>query len=1797
MADPVSLSASIAGLVTLAELVFKRIFKYAKAVKGASKEINSLLSEVGALYSTLSSLELVSRQLEDESFHSATRAQHLHTCTQTLENLRATLDKEKPLPARAPKSESLKRKLHWPFASSEVNALLAEIERHKTSLGLALNVDSMSGFLQSLSIQGKLRDSVDEIKNELKRRHEAETRIALNDRSRRILKSFGDADPSRNQRMGLRLRQLGTGLWFIESQAFRHWVDTDGAKLWLHGIPGAGKTVLAATIIEEILSMCHVNHAVAFFYCDYKDPTTQRLPFILGSLIQQLAKQDEQGLEIVQNFYNRKNPQCNENPDYDSEELRDLIMDLASVFNRVTVVVDGLDECGANAADVTESLASLHAEAGPTNIKTLFLSRYEVDVRQYLGDYVQIAIAARSSDLRLYVGAEIHSRTRNHKLRVKDPDLKEYIMEKLVEGAEGIISDELEILRWCSSLLRKSADGKCLELAHFTVKEFVLQIEDDDAGEFALYRVGAGHSDNELAKVCLTYLHFDDFNQVGHASEGNIRHRFETYPFRVYAIAYWSVHAQDYLHERDLFTLVQHFLSPSKPGTLVTWAQDLFYYTKGASYYDIRQQNLVKSGIAQATALHFAALLDLPEVCTWLIESGCDANHHSVLGTPLHCSLMTCFSTNQDFDDEWMRRVRYFSFTKVHGAKCVSILLEAGADPNCHFKGLKDAFSPLFMSLYHRDDTVAIQLLEKGGILDSSCLQMLENKVSGSGAQWPAGNILNILENAKSRNSQNVHRSQILDLARKAAEPNLPGLLRQMEGTDMSNLGSTPESSHCLHTAAEFGQVEPMKQILGENKLDLETSRSLMGFTALHYACMGNHPEAVRTLLAHGASYSNADFNGRTAIHHAIKNNSLQCLEVLLETGISSISALPDNDGFTSWHWAAQSKQKQALDILLKYSARTTSLRDMRAKNGWTPLLCAASVGSVENLNLLLHVGCTIAETAEDGSTPLHHAAMSGSLEAVQLLLDQGSDAQARTASGLTVFQYALDNINGSLNPMHDLLIRHGLDSPQALRALADVWQHACLKDNELARRQGLYSHLITTMQCVVAQVPQAGPLHDVCSDPALTISALSVADEELVNAFLKHDPDVDCTPANLSIVKAACYHCCSSILLEDILSRSKTLRDKWSGCGLILAACRSSAYRKVEIVRALLNLGFGPNERCPISGESPLMIAASTCHVQLIELLLSNGADVHALDKRDYNVVHHACVMGHFEAIQILKDTEVEWTRRVTCVVGDTEILGTSVLHLSAMLDDSHILEYLIDEGLVSDINIVTDDSKTALFIAAWFSRPTNVSSLLSRNADATIMSGIQYKLCPIHLAAYNGDEMVIAVLLDFGCDVELLDGWGLDSELIALERGHKKLANLIRKYKEQKDQQQAIMPRYKLKLPRESEALMVAIELADVRLCESIVEDGASLDDGFSVCHGCRPLLYSLSLSRGPLQEAQLEVSEYLALQGASVEGSACSTWAEKEGLSPLQIAAKCGHLRITRSLIESGARIDATDTKFKTPLHYAATAADNRTALCKLLLDHGGNVHAVDVNLQTACILGAQIGDSETVQLLTVRGANLQMRDDNGWTALRHAVRCGDVATVHFIIRSDSTSLGDQDLYGLSPILDILFAGTWHELLFFINLAPDPSIYLAQTNNCLTAAMFNSNMTASLLRKFLRRLPRPVVTRLLKYRARVGGTPLYAAATTAHSDVQHDKLSILLQAGAELDQEGGEHGTPLMGACATGRLMAVKLLVAKGAKVCYKRDGEIFTVMNAAKHFPEIIRWFLVERYMCGPRRICQ
>lgn len=100
-------------------------------------------------------------------------------------------------------------------------------------------------------------------------------------------------------------------------------------------------------------------------------------------------------------------------------------------------------------------------------------------------------------------------------------------------------------------------------------------------------------------------------------------------------------------------------------------------------------------------------------------------------------------------------------------------------------------------------------------------------------------------------------------------------------------------------------------------------------------------------------------------------------------------------------------------------------------------------------------------------------------------------------------------------------------------------------------------------------------------------------------------------------------------------------------------------------------------------------------------------------------------------------------------------------------------------------------------------------------------------------------------------------------------------------------------------------------------------------------------------------------------------------------------LMEAAKSGHMRLVRLLIEKGAEVNLVHKGYGTAPTFAA--AKGRTKVVKLLLAQGALVDALGNNGATALILAARSGHTPVVRALVGKGADVNAQDNDGNTAL--------------------------------------------------------------------------------------------------------------------------------------------------------------------------------------------------------------
>ena len=438
MADPLSIAASIAGLVALTDTLFRTVIKFSREVKGAKQEIANLATEVRDLSGVLHNLSLLAASLETCTQETVFRLHHVNSCRQSIIDVQSKLSKEVESLERPKTSKSIARRLLWPFTSTETKSLLSDISRHKDTMTLALAADNMKAMMECLSNLSGLDRKVSAMQEDIREAKEIATTIAMNEKRKEILDFFLIVNPQPSLDVSLRLRHPLTGLWLIDSEPFRQWIESPNAKLWLSGIPGAGKTVLAGLITQQALQLASMteSYGACFFFCDYQDPTSHPLVNIISSLTSQLARQNDEAFEILETYHKSLHPTRGMPKSPDEQRIKEIFLEMADTFTRVYVVIDGLDECGMDPSIVI-GLNSLVTSSSAVSMA--ILSRDELHIQERLEvSFEHIEIAALSGDIQLYVAGELETRIQDRRLKIRKVGLKDEVLIRLVNGAKGM---------------------------------------------------------------------------------------------------------------------------------------------------------------------------------------------------------------------------------------------------------------------------------------------------------------------------------------------------------------------------------------------------------------------------------------------------------------------------------------------------------------------------------------------------------------------------------------------------------------------------------------------------------------------------------------------------------------------------------------------------------------------------------------------------------------------------------------------------------------------------------------------------------------------------------------------------------------------------------------------------------------------------------------------------------------------------------------------------------------------------------------------------------------------------------------------------------------------------------------------------------------------------------------------------------------------------------------------------------------------------------------------------------------
>ena len=254
--------------------------------------------------------------------------------------------------------------------------------------------------------------------------------------------------------------------WILINSTFKLWlqssIDSKAAQLlWIHAIPGAGKTFLCSRIVEYLKEE---GKTIAYFFCSTESHDRRQMVGVLRTWTWQLLQQRASKSKDVESLYNKG-----------SMPNKSTFTEAVNIFrdkeNPIYLVLDALDECE---PPVRAEILNLLYKNLP-GFKILVTSRNENDISRRMTQEgfdtvssIKIETTDNESDIRTYLELQIEA------MELDDPKLEARIASDLYGGSGGMFL-------WVRLMCDKLA-------AQDTIAELEEALEDLPDGLDAIYK-------------------------------------------------------------------------------------------------------------------------------------------------------------------------------------------------------------------------------------------------------------------------------------------------------------------------------------------------------------------------------------------------------------------------------------------------------------------------------------------------------------------------------------------------------------------------------------------------------------------------------------------------------------------------------------------------------------------------------------------------------------------------------------------------------------------------------------------------------------------------------------------------------------------------------------------------------------------------------------------------------------------------------------------------------------------------------------------------------------------------------------------------------------------------------------------------------------------------------------------------------------------------------------------------------------------------------------------------------------
>lgn len=1029
MSDPLSIAASVAGLLGLTIQVSGLLYKQVRVVKHAPTDAEDLLHELQAIEGTLQALAafLDSRGIQDGRFGpNSMLTSALQGCTVHVTDMKKRVEKlsthgvggiierGKSYYKREERSEivaALHRSLsifHLSLSLEGMDLCLKSIQDFavdmkgiQTAVNL-LSHNSLEQITQLLVPLVETSDSVSHISKTVEKfdskQQEQENQELLD-----WLNPY--LNPMATQAEMLSRWQSGTGSWLIEHDIFMDWLHSSGGRLWCPGMPGAGKTILTAVVIDYLQrTLVSPNVGIAFAYCSYKEQAVQSTINILACLTQQLINRNATLPKELVTLYNR-HKSAKTRPTLD--ECRNLLISQITNFSTCFIILDALDEIDERSGDRSKLISELknisELKSLPRITKLLFTSRHSTSDEEQFNPSLQIEIRAPESDIVSYVEARMLGEHRLARHFKAEPTLAPLVLENVVKQAQGMfLLAELHM----DSLVKKQNRSQ-VKMAFQNLPKTL-----DSTYEDAMQRLSAQQRDDvELAIKVLSWISY----AIRPLSIVELQHAI--------AIDFSEKEFdEEALTDQDILTsvcggLVRIDQETTTVRLIHSTAQEYFKRHRDRIFPD------AKNIIARTciTYLSFEAFSD--KTLSHFLETLKEGNEREII---LERYPLLDYTVNHwgihvrgSFEDIFLNDIHKFLVNKniifylIGSAETFQKLTTLPRDR----EGTQRAWNKInmFSIVAHFGLlTVMNALLEEPN--------RTKLKTTKSGTHNSQEEMLTFEERKKPKASNNKPSNHRIS----DHDPKIASFEQRNNWKPSKHNTTRPrirefEAEMVAFEAATLQRHEAVSRLILRKRPGVITMTDKFSELIFHKLSRTDNMMAMRLLLEENAEINAQNLYGETALSDAAKRKAYDVMRWLLDNGAKDAIDIPEKSALCE---LVRNRDIPFAKEMLEHTLRSRQSdrpeqEQEKAKAAYVmhALRIAAGDGDVQMLEMLFDVtyeidwptDIALFDIFDDGeiTSPLHSAAQGGHLSATMFLVEKGLPIEGKNESEWTPLHYA----------------------------------------------------------------------------------------------------------------------------------------------------------------------------------------------------------------------------------------------------------------------------------------------------------------------------------------------------------------------------------------------------------------------------------------------------------------------------------------------------------------------------------------------------------------------------------------------------------------------------------------------------------------------------------------------------------------------------------------------------------------------------------------------------------------------